>query len=75
MIIDFDTNPFFILSRPADERRALFDSLVQQDAVDKLVKWFAQRNRTLTQEEAWRLLAKAIGMAQCIHLLPSPPSA
>lgn len=59
----FDTNPAFVLSRPEHERRALYESLVQADAVDKLILWFSDRNRILTRDEARALLPITISMS------------
>ena len=63
--MEFDTNPFFVLSRPRAERDALYSSLVQPEAIDKIVAWFAARNRVITREEAHKLLPQVIAMLQC----------
>lgn len=57
---DFDSNPFFVLSRPERERQELFESLVQADAIDKIMQWFKQRGRTITPEEAYVLIPQVI---------------
>lgn len=60
---DFDSNPFFVLSRPELERQELFESLVQDDAIDTLIKWFGQRGRVLNREQARKLVPQVISAA------------
>jgi hypothetical protein len=76
MIDGFDTNPAFVLSRSTLEKQELYNSLVQTDAIDKIMLWFSSRGRTLTQAEAWAFIPMAISMSQnsLYETHPSIPS-